>query len=116
MAYKKTLPAGDAITAANLRTLRLQAEYSQKHVASAVGMARTVYILVEQGKRGITDEELDTFAELYDVTPDTIRANMDTVRVRQVSEAEEQLLEAIRAADFEKARGFLVALEEELIR
>ena len=48
--------------------------YKQKHVADELGMSRTTYGNLENGKTEISDERLQKIAVILDTTPEAIKA------------------------------------------
>ena len=47
--------------------LRKESELTQEEVASKLGLSRQRWILVEQGKRDLSTEELEKLAELFGI-------------------------------------------------
>ncbi len=63
----------------NLEKARLARGFTMEQVASAIGMSRQTYALVEAGKRDVTLSQLETLAAVLRVSEDELRGAPDGV-------------------------------------
>lgn len=59
-------------TGERLARLRQARGWSQQKVADLANVSQSTIALIERDKRGVTDDMLNTFADLYNVTTDYI--------------------------------------------
>lgn len=65
--------------AKNLQVARLAYGYTQEQVAKILGVSRPTYALIEDGKKDVTIQQLETLAAMFRVSEDELRGAPDGV-------------------------------------
>lgn len=83
-------------TGQRIANLRLEKRLTQDELASRINIHRTTMSKIECDKRGLTFEELNTFSEFFDVSPNYLRCKTDSRKSNSVYIEESSSLEEIR--------------------
>lgn len=102
----------DEVLGLFLRQRRKMANLNQDDIARALGVSRPTYVSIEQGKRGVTSNELRLLADLFNCTVAELldgSADMELPRTK-VTEFWELLIEEVRllpAADRQQVLDYV---------
>jgi DNA-binding XRE family transcriptional regulator len=81
-----------------IKKLRLDNDYSQEYVAKKIGISRTSYIAVEQGKKELCLSEAEALSELYHISIDDLVTN----NKKKHAKYEQMLFAFLRELDGDK--------------
>ncbi len=81
-----------------IKKLRLDSDYSQEYVAKKIGISRTSYIAVEQGKKELCLSEAEALSELYHISIDDLVTN----NKKKHAKYEQMLFAFLRELDGDK--------------
>lgn len=98
-----------------LKEFRLKAKMNQRTVADHLGISRSAYTNIENGKRNLDSADLLTLANLFDVSTDTLLGRTSEKQpVDSIDELREeviQLLLGLSDSDLRRVEDFVAGLK-----
>lgn len=100
-----------------LKEQRIKNGYSQKFIADALGITRSAYTNIENGKRNLDSEMLKKLADILNVSTDYLLGRCEEVEeqpsesIRELRKEIIPLLEGLSDSDLQRVGDFVAGLK-----